>query len=46
MGYRSLTSQLQPHPPPQQLPLPPEDTPDGLADAPLLDPFAELKTES
>lgn len=38
--------QLQPQPPPQQLLPPPENPPDDLAEAPLLDPFAALKTES
>jgi len=43
----SFTSQLQPQPPPQQLPPPPlENPPDDFAEAPLLAPFAELKTES
>jgi len=37
---------LQPHPPPQQLLPPPENPPDGLAEAPLLDPFAALNPES
>jgi hypothetical protein len=41
-----MKPQWQPHPPPQQLPPPPENSPDGLAEAPLLEPFAELKTES
>jgi hypothetical protein len=39
-------TQLQPQPPPQQLPPPPENPPDDLAEAPLLEPFAELNTES
>jgi hypothetical protein len=43
---RSAKIQLQPHPPPQQLPPPPENPPDDLAEGPLLDPFAELNTES
>jgi hypothetical protein len=37
--------QLQPHPPPQQLP-PPENPPDNLVEAPFVDPFAALKTDS
>jgi len=40
-----LKAQWHPQPPPQQLP-PPENPPEDLAKAPLLDPFAELKTES
>jgi hypothetical protein len=43
---RASAIQLQPHPPPQQLPPLPEKPPEDLAAAPLLDPFAELKTES
>jgi hypothetical protein len=39
-------TQLQPQPPPQQLPPPPENPPDDFIEAPLLDPFAELKTDS
>jgi hypothetical protein len=37
---------LQPHPPPQQLPPPPENGVEDFAEAPLLEPFVELKTES
>src|SRR5260370_21498697 len=41
-----IETQWQPHPPPQQLPPPPEKPPEDLAEAPLFDPFAALKTES
>jgi hypothetical protein len=41
-----MNPQLQPHPPPQQLPPPLEDPPEDFAEAPLLDPFAALNTES
>jgi hypothetical protein len=36
---------LQPHPPPQQPP-PPEEGVKDLEDAPLAEPFVELKTDS
>jgi hypothetical protein len=36
---------LQPQPPPQQPP-PPENPVEDFAEAPLLEPFVELKTES
>jgi hypothetical protein len=41
-----MKAQLQPHPPPQQLAPPLENPPDDLADAPLPEPWAALKTES
>jgi hypothetical protein len=41
-----MERQWQAHPPPQQLPPPPENPPEGLAVAPLPEPFAALNTES
>ena len=46
MDKMAMVLQLQPQPPPQQLPLPPEEPPDDFAEAPLLDPFAALKTDN
>ena len=40
-----LPCQLQPQPPPQQPP-PPDDGVNDFAEAPLADPFVELKTDN
>jgi hypothetical protein len=41
-----LPRQLQPQPPPQQPPPPPVDGLNDFAEAPLADPFVELKTDN